>query len=440
MTRLWLASFAAAIGLTGGMMPLAAQQTPAGPTAPSRYGPPQQGQAPRTAQPAPGQPTANRQIPAGQSAYQAQTQQGQSQQSQPRQAYGPSTEGAGGPVRQVAGEAPIRQPTPGRTPDNPISIPLSQAAAAAAGAVRPQPPNWAPLDPAHEKWVSDVLRYWEEHSNKIHTLACEFTSWEYDPVNGPKDPITGKEFAKTISKGEIKYAKPDKGLYKVNEMYLAAPPAMGKSEPQYIKQDSSFNIHWISDGERIFEFDGRNKRLIERELPPEMKGKPIADGPLPFLFGARAETIKARYWIRGLPQSGNGKYWLEAVPKSIQDRQNFKAVTIVLDEKTYLPEVIEVLAPNYDVATNPARSTYQFAKHETTDKAPGPLDRFWTLFRKSFDKPSVPSGWTKFIERADGTTVGGPAPGGPNPVGAAPGVSSALEATRPAAPRSQLPR
>ncbi|MCU0880191.1 MAG: TIGR03009 domain-containing protein [Pirellulaceae bacterium] len=425
MTRLWLALGASAFTLPIFAVPLAAQQTPAGPTAPSRYGPPQQVQTPRTAQPTAGQPTANRQIPTGQA---------QPQQAQPqRPTYGPSAGGARGPVRQVAGEEPIRQPGAGRSPDNPISIPLSQAAAAP---VQPQPPSWVPLDPAHEKWISDVLRYWEEHSNKIQTLACQFTRWEYDPVFGPQDPKT----AKTIAVGEIKYAKPDKGLFKVKELHLYAPPAKTGEKPQYVKQDAMFGEHWISDGERVFEFDGRNKRLIERELPPEMKGKAIADGPLPFLFGARAETIQARYWIRGLPQSGSGKYWLEAVPKSIQDRQNFKAVTIVLDEKTYLPEVIEVLAPNYDAATNPARSTYQLAKHETTDKVAGPLDKFMALFRKSFDKPSVPAGWTKFVERADGTTAGGPTPGGVAPGGAAPGVNSALEATRPAAPRSQLPR
>ena len=59
-------------------------------------------------------------------------------------------------------------------------------------------------------------------------------------------------------------------------------------------------------------------------LPPELQGKAIVDGPLPFLFGAKAETIKARYWIRVLPETGNGKFWLEAVPKSRQDVQNFK--------------------------------------------------------------------------------------------------------------------
>jgi TIGR03009 family protein len=439
MTRLWLVTFAAAIALTSGVMPLAAQQVPAGPTAPSRYGPPQQAAATRTAQPAPSQPAANRQIPTGQSAYQVQP-----RQTQPQPTYGPNSGVNRAPVQQVAGEEPIRQPAGAGNagagdPNVGVRFPPSINLGGILGGstVQPQPPSWAPLDPAHEKWVGDVLRYWEEHSNKLHTLSCQFTRWEYDPVFGPQDPKT----AKTIAVGEIKYAKPDKGLFKVNELHLYAPPAKAGEKPTYVKQDAMFGEHWISDGERIFEFDGRNKRLIERELPPEMKGKPIADGPLPFLFGARAETIKARYWIRGLPQSGNGKYWLEAVPKSIQDRQNFKAVTIVLDEKTYLPEVLEVLAPNYDAATNPARSTYQLAKHETTDKAPGPLDKLWTVFRKSFDKPSVPAGWTKFVERADGTTVGGPTPGSPAPAAnAPPGVSSTLEATRPSAPRNPLPR
>ncbi len=288
-------------------------------------------------------------------------------------------------------------------------------------------PSWIPLDKAHDAWINQVLQFWEARSNKIKAFSCEFVRWEYDPVFGPKDPET----AKTIAKGEIKYAQPDKGLFKVTELNLYAPPKMPGVAPEYVKQDATFGEHWVSNGERVFEFDARGKRMIERELPPDMKNKAIADGPLPFMFGARAQTIKARYWIRGLPQSGNGKYWLEAVPKSRQDAQNFKAVTIVLDEKTYLPELLEVLAPNFDAKTNPARSTYQFSKQEATEASANPLDinRIKSLFAGKFDNPKLPSGWTRIVEKADGTTRA--------PTALAPGVPGALEATKkPQPPRT----
>jgi TIGR03009 family protein len=324
----------------------------------------------------------------------------------PLLAQGPANAGVGPAIAQP--QQPVRQPA---GPPTAIAAPVG-----------PQQPEWIPLPQDHEAWVNQTLKFWEGRSDKIKAFSCQFTRWEYDPVFGPKDP----EIFKTVAKGEIKYAQPDKGLFKVTELSLYAPPAQAGQKPQYVKQDAMFGEHWVSNGEQVFEFDARGKRLIERELPPEMKNKAIADGPLPFLFGARAETIKARYWVRGLPQGGNGKYWLEAVPKSRHDAQNFKAVTIVLDEKTFLPELLEVLAPNFDAKTNPARTTYQFSKHEVTEAGALGLPNVLKLFAGNFANPKLPSGWTRIVERADGTTR-------------TPGVSQALEATKPK-PRLSVPR
>jgi TIGR03009 family protein len=361
---------------------------------------------------------------------------GQAGAGQPR---GVQAQPARQPVRAVAGEEPVRQPagpqpiTSSGALNGPTGVVLQPGPAQLPAGPPPGPvqPSWIPLDANHEKWINNVLAYWEARSNKIKAFSCEFVRWEYDPVFGPKDPET----AKTIAKGEIKYAQPDKGLFKVVELSLYAPPKMPGAAPEYVKQDATFGEHWVSNGERVFEFDARGKRMIERELPPEMKNKAIADGPLPFMFGARAETIKARYWIRGLPQSGNGKYWLEAVPKSRQDAQNFKAVTIVLDEKTYLPELLEALAPNFDAKTNPARSTYQFSKQEVTEASANPLDfkKFMALFAGNFANPALPRGWTRIVEKADGTTRA--------PTALAPGVPGALEATKPQPSRNlSVPR
>jgi TIGR03009 family protein len=322
------------------------------------------------------------------------------------------------PARVAAGpQAVIGQPAqPGREVGLPPALPLGQPAGV-------QQPAWIPLPKAHEEWVNQVLQFWESRSNKIKALSCEFTRWEYDPVNGPPNP----EWAKTISSGVIKYQSPDKGKFQVNKVALyAGPPEKPDGQPKYEPQDASFGEHWISDGMRVFQFDARNKRVVESELPPEMQGKAIADGPLPFLFGARAETIRARYWVRGLPQSGGGKYWLEAVPKSISDARNFKAVTIVLDEKTYLPELLEVLAPNFDSKTNPSRSTYQFREHKVVDNQLNPAEMIKAMnpFKTEFFRPNKPRDWDWIVEKADGTVRAG-------------GVPGALEATqRPQPPRT----
>ncbi|MCI0361453.1 MAG: TIGR03009 domain-containing protein [Planctomycetaceae bacterium] len=360
---------------------------------------------------------------------------------EPQSRYAPPRAIQAGPqpaVRQVAGQEPVREPQgPGAAsgaaqPAAPRVQPLGSAIAPIDVAPIPQPPAWIPLAPDHEKWVNQVLHYWEARSKKIKALTCEFVRWEYDPVFGPKlpDKTPDPKTPLTIAKGEIKYQEPDKGKFHVLELSrYSGPPTMPGGRPEYAPLDPIFAEHWVSDGKIVFEFDSRNKRLIQRELPPEMQGKAIADGPLPFLFGARAETIKARYWVRGLPQGGNGKYWLEAVPKSRQDAQNFKAVTIVLDEKTYLPQLLEVLAPNYDSKTNPARSTYEFSKHDVIDDSINPRELIGKLnpFTTAFYAPKLPAGWTRVMQRADGSTV-------------VPGASGAVESTKLTPPRSPLPR
>lgn len=347
---------------------------------------------------------------------------GQVQGPQPatgQQMYGPQPGPGQQNIRQVADEQPIRQPMGGQGG----IIPELNAPAVIPLGLTPGPtqPGWIPLDPAHEEWINRILRYWEARSDKIKAFACDFQRWDYDPVYGPRNE------AKTYSLGQVKYAKPDKGLFRITELSTYAPPANPGDKPLYMKQDPAQGEHWVCDGKRIFQFDAVGKRLIETELPPEMQGRAIADGPLPFMFGARAETIKARYWIRGLPESGNGKYWLEAVPKSRQDAQNFKLVKIVLDEANFLPEMLEIYAPNYS-PENPARTAYVFKNHKVTDDKVNPLEllNVMKLFEKEFYQPKLPSGWKKEVVKA-------------NPV-YAPGLDEALEATRPKSqPRSVTP-
>jgi hypothetical protein len=175
-------------------------------------------------------------------------------------------------------------------------------------------------------------------------------------------------------------------------------------------------------------------------LPPEMRGRAIADGPLPFMFGAKAETIKARYWVRSLEaapddKSKQNKYWLEAVPKSRQDAQNFKQVRIVLDSSDYLPESLEIFAPHYDPPRNDARQTYVFSKRKTTDQAAfddllkpfrGAVDPFKIIFR-DFHEVKIPLGWQKVVQSdAVGVPVSGPAAAPPRQAEQPPAIQRQL--------------
>jgi TIGR03009 family protein len=298
----------------------------------------------------------------------------------------------------------------------------------------PQQPEWAArMSLDEQKWIDDVLRYWEARSDKVKLFECRFQRWDYD---GGFVDADGKRQPRTYAEGSIKYAQPDKGLYHVKKLISLMPPAKPGDKPQAIEQNAELGEHWVCDGMKVFAFEANKKQVSVTPLPSEMRGKAIADGPLPFLFGAKAETIKARYWIRGLPsapddKSKENKYWLEAVPKGRQDAQNFKMVRIVLDKEAFLPESLEIFAPNFDPPRNDARQTYVFANREANDDAKiadmvqrglDPLK----LFHRDFFDVRVPLGWKKVEQNeVDSVPLG---PSAPQPAAA------------PQRPRTSIPR
>lgn len=275
----------------------------------------------------------------------------------------------------------------------------------------PMQPEWVgKMSPEEQKWIDDLLRFWESSSEKIKLFECKFHRWDYDGgfmANGKWQP-------RTYAEGSIKYAQPDKGLYHVEKLILNQPGANGQA-PQQVVQNPELGEHWICNGEKIFSFEANKKQVTVTPLPPEMRGKAISDGPLPFMFGAKAETIKARYWIHGLPGAAPGKYWLEAVPKSREDAQNFKQVRIVLDQADYLPESLEIFAPNYNPPQNDSRQTYQFVNRTKKDAATiadlvkQGLDPFKLMHREFFDV-KAPSGWKLVDQAAPANAPVGPPP------------------------------
>jgi len=310
------------------------------------------------------------------------------------------------PIRPASGNGPIVEPAgpaPGAAgpqvagPQTPIA-PI------------PMQPEWvAKMSPAEQKWVDDVLQYWETSSEKIKLFECKFERWDYDGgFLGPD----GKWQCRTYATGIIKYGQPDKGLYKVDKLILNQPGAPGQ-KPQQIEQNPELGEHWICNGKEVWSFEANKKQVSITPLPPQMQGKAIADGPLPFMFGAKAQTIKARYWVRNVEGAPSGKYKLEAVPKSRDDAQNFKHVRITLDQGDFLPEVLEIFGPNYNPPQNDSRQTYVFTDRNTKNAAniaeliAKKVDVLG-VFNRDFFEPRIPLGWQKVVQGGQGNIPAGP--------------------------------
>ena len=248
------------------------------------------------------------------------------------------------------------------------------------------PPAWFPLEPKLQQHTDHVLRFWEQHSGKIERYRCDFKRWEFDPS------IHRTDFT-TYAVGKIQYARPDKGLFAVTELHQGRKGPGGKIE--YHKRKETDLEKWICDGRTIFEFDHRNQRVVERPLPPEMQGQNIVEGPLPFLFGAKAEQIKSRYWVRVNPNKrgsdpNQGVFWLEAVPKFKEDAASYKQIDVVIpDDDKFLPKAIILLH------RDGSRSTFEFANREFNWNVALEKLKIW---ERAFFNPATPKGWKRFKE------------------------------------------
>ncbi len=232
-----------------------------------------------------------------------------------------------------------------------------------------------------------MLKAWERESAKVQTLRCKLVLWEYDTVFNKK----------TVREGELKYKAPDHGLYRMQD-------AAGRNWVE----------HWMCDGQAIYQYNYAEKKLVQRNVPPELRGKAIADGPLPFLFGADANKLLARYYMRVVTPENSlqDQVWIEAYPKKQADAANFQRATVILRRQDLVPFAIELYMPN-----GKTRTVHQFDSPVVNEK--------WSLELLKGDPfaPYVPRGWTKII---DPEIVQGP-PRGPQR------ITPPMRATNPAA-------
>lgn len=272
------------------------------------------------------------------------------------------------------------RPWPGSTPaERPPAGPAQPAAPRYPQLQqRPAPPQKLPpgfpLTPQQEAYLDQVLDVWERCSMAVKTFESSFTRWEYDPVFGPaKGP-------RYVEYGKLKYAAPDRGMFQVTHTdqdgkAVAIAPAREE--------------HWICDGKSIFEYNYVKKQLIQHKLPPSLQGQAIADGPLPFLFGAEAAKLKQRYLIRVIPSppGRQGETWLEAWPRLQRDAADFRRAELILTNKDVMPMGLHLYLPN-----GKNHTAYQF--HNIVTNHSDPL-RF---FKGDPFRAPTPFGWKKIVE------------------------------------------
>ncbi|MEI7861358.1 MAG: TIGR03009 domain-containing protein [Planctomycetota bacterium] len=261
---------------------------------------------------------------------------------------------------------------------------VAQVPQAAPGQVpqRPAPPLQPQLSPEQAAALDRLLAAWEARNDSVKTWACGFWKWEYNAF-GPVGP-NGDRLAFSESTGEIKYAVPDKGLFRVKDSQQ-----WNGQTARYEKRVGDSGEHWVCNGTSIYEYRHSERQLRETKLPPELRGKAISDGPLPFLFNSKADTLKRRYSMRIITPPGvSDQIWLEALPRSQADAGNFSKVELILMARDLMPYAIRIYKPG-----GQDHDSYQF------DTKTSLIDRGLDMIR-DFSKPVTPLGYTFILEDA----------------------------------------
>ena len=231
-----------------------------------------------------------------------------------------------------------------------------------------------------------ALTDWENGTAKVDTFMCDLERWEYDPVWA--DPRVQNK-AITFSSGKIKYKAPDMAVFEIDKIQRI-DPATGK----YNVAKNEQGEHWVCTGKSVWEIDAEKKLVTERVLPPHMQGKAIASGPLPFVFGAKADELKARYFMRVItPQKfAATEVHLEAWPRRRDDAANYSKCIFMLQRKTHMPTALRVYDPN-----GKSYTTYGFRNSK--------VNPFFPNLFGVFGPPKVPKGFTKIVENPPAAPV-----------------------------------
>ena len=277
---------------------------------------------------------------------------------QPNSPSSPQPPVAGASNPAAAGVAPAPVAT------SPTPAPGAQPMTAQAQAVAPK----FQLTPEQEAYLDKVLTAWELHSAQIQTFQCKITRWEYNQIH--QDPANPSK-ASAIRQGEIRFAMPDQGYYRIDEKSLE-----GASSPEQM----------ICDGKSLFMYDYASKKIREMPLPPEYQGRGITQCPvLPFLFGARKDDLKRRFLMQVKPTSSEQDIVIEAYPRLPDEAAQYRFVQIMLNIQkngTILPTGLRIWLPGGQII-----HTYRLTDLEINRTS---LPEFIT--GNPF-APKVPMGW-----------------------------------------------
>jgi TIGR03009 family protein len=193
--------------------------------------------------------------------------------------------------------------------------------------------------------------------------------------------------------GVLRYMKPDKGLFRVDDI-LFYKPSPDNGQAKYEAIQDRYGDYWVCDGKSVHIYERNEKKVKRYDLPPEMQGVGIYQSPLPFLFGVKSQEVQTRI----LDPSGSTRERLAnrslagSLPqKSSRCCASYLKVLVVLDAKEVLPKVLVVFDPNY-TQQNPQRTVFEFTDREKNWSFADRINEM-NWFKEEFIPAAPPKDW-----------------------------------------------
>lgn len=218
--------------------------------------------------------------------------------------------------------------------------PLAAFAQQPQGNAQPQQPAAPPAQPAApvSPQVMAILRNWEVRTANITFMTGAFSRYVYDSVFGVEKRADGR----------FHYQAPDLGRLDFTVPKLPVPP---ENPNRKTKTGEKYKIvadtpqRWVCTGTKVLVIDDAMKQVQKIDIPPQLQGQSIADGPLPFLFGMKADKALKRYELSIGTMHGPETYHLVAKPLWKQDAQEWSQAEVLLNPANFLPKAIRTIDP-----------------------------------------------------------------------------------------------
>lgn len=248
-----------------------------------------------------------------------------------------------------------------------------------------------------------ILDEWEQKSSQIKSLKGKHTRTVFNLVFEVEKRAEGRFFLETPDKGRI-------DLTGLEVKKNTKSDRIGKSgNPFRVESDRAEK--WICNGEEILMVNDEDKSYDIAPLPNELRGTNIVKGPLPFLFGIKADDAKRRFQLSLAKSPDPSQHAILVVPRLPEDQQNYKIAKIGLDKRTYLPRSVMLLDPTGNLETR-----YFFEIEDVNNR--NKLDNIADWFGGDRDPyhPDLKRKGYKLVVHSDaGDSKGAAAPGSPRP-------------------------